>query len=325
MGSAPQNDRRYALSGLACLVLSVAISLALGRAFEPVWAPEVHLRKVWTEFLCNFQSAPALNQITLFATHANWVGVLVLEITVAGIALACSLWTLWVVGRSESLWKRVEFWSLVGIGAAAIFVDAREVIEMRAATTERAFLTQLLASLPGECESVRTSVTWARFFGEPTGISIGVAMAATATFALRPSPSEVSKRLELLQRLLYLASLLFVAGILMSRANFSWVLAHWKVEHAPTTKALTEVVKGGVLQSGVGYSALLAIFFLPVRMLLASYVDALVPTDIDSPRAKRKWLAEMGLAGSWQKDARQVVALLAPIVSAPIFDAIAKL
>jgi len=149
-------------------------------------------------------------------------------------------------------------------------------------------------------------------------------MTATATFALVPSPSEVAKRLELLQRLLYLASLLFVAGILMSRANFSWVLAHWKIEHAPTSKALAEVIKGGVLQSGVGYSALLAIFFLPVRMLLASYADALVPADL-SRRAKRKWSVEQGLAGSWQKDARQVIALLAPIVSAPIFDAIAKL
>lgn len=324
MRSEPQKDRRYALTGLACLVLSVAISLGLGRTFEPIWAPEVHLRNVWKEFLCNFDTAPALDQIALFATHANWVGVLVLEITVAGVALACSLWTLWVVAQSDDLRKRIEFWALICVGTAAIFVDAREVFAMQAAT-ERAFLTQLLASLPGECGSVRTSVTWARFFGEPTGISIGLAMAATATFAMRPSPVEVAKRLELLQRLLYLASFLFVAGILMSRANFSWVLAHWKVEHAPTSKALAEVIKAGVLQSGVGYSALLAIFFLPVRMLLAGYADALVPTDLHSRRAKRRWFVEHGLAGSWQKEARQVVALLAPIVSAPIFDAIAKL
>jgi len=316
---------RFRFGGLACLVVSALSSVAIGLAFTPGWAPDVRVAGVWSKFLCDFSKAPPLDALRLYAAHSNWVGVLVLEAVIAAIALVCTVATLVAVGQSHALWRRWEFWLLLVFGVGAVAFDGFGVAGMRTSATPRAFLTQLLASVPFDCPSVRSTVFWARFIGEPVGIALGVAICATATFAEKPEPREVAKRIERVQRLLYVASLLFVAGILVSRANFTWVLAHWQIgDDDKMSKALGEVIKAGVVQSGVGYSALLTVFYLPVRVLLAQHVDALIPKDT-TRRAKRNWLADQGLSASWQREARQALALLAPILSAPIFDALAKL
>jgi zinc transporter ZupT len=137
--------------------------------------------------------------------------------------------------------------------------------------------------------------------------------------------SELAWRMRWVQRLLYASSLLFVAGIMMSRANFTWILAHWDTSDEKVSKALGEVIRAGVMQSGVGYSALLVAFFVPTRTFLALLVDPLTPPEACADaEARKRWLAAQNLAGSWQADARQILALLAPVLSAPVFDAIAK-
>ena len=127
-----------------------------------------------------------------------------------------------------------------------------------------------------------------------------------------------------LERLLYVSSLLLVAGIMMARANFTWILVHW-TEDTTISKALGEVIRSGVLECGVFYSTVLASVFLPARAFLRSAVDPLarfeVKGDLD---AAKKWLAANDLDRTWQDDARQILALLAPLLSAPVFDAIAK-
>lgn len=164
--------------------------------------------------------------------------------------------------------------------------------------------------------------------GEPAGICMGVAMCSLLLFRRQPTLEEIALRMRWVNRLLYAASLLFVVGIMMSRANFTWVLAHWQTDDDGTIKLLGDVVRAGVIQSGVGYSTLLAIFFLPVRAVLGALVVAVDPPlpdgreqDINARKAR---LAARDLGSSWQHDARQLLALLAPVLSAPVFDAIAK-
>jgi hypothetical protein len=71
------------------------------------------------------------------------------------------------------------------------------------------------------------------------------------------------------------------------------------------------------LQSGVAYSALLVVFFLPARCFLDWLLVPLVPVETRTDaEARKKWLVTHDLAGSWQDDARQLLALLAPVISA---------
>jgi hypothetical protein len=53
---------------------------------------------------------------------------------------------------------------------------------------------------------------------------------------------------------------------------------------------------------------------------MARNVEATVPAERKDEKAKRIWLREHHLSGSWQADAGQLLALLAPVLSAPVFD-----
>jgi hypothetical protein len=119
------------------------------------------------------------------------------------------------------------------------------------------------------------------------------------------------------------ASFLFVVGIMMSRANV-WVLAHWSVTDKDVAEALDGVVEAGVVQSGVGYSVLLAAFFVPARLRMDRQIGKQAPGKLRSGRAGQKWLDHRQLTGQWRDDFQQLLALRAPVLAAPVFDAIAK-
>ncbi len=314
---------------LGCLVIGGLGATLIGMMFDGGWAPDVLIDHVKHTTSCTFPeagAAEALGILRVYVAHSNWLAMVAFEATIAAIALVCAVVALVAAGRSNGLWRRWEFALLLVLGLLSVVLDAREVARVRMPGGGHAFLSQLLSTLPlPGCQFVRDDVFWARFAGEPGSFVVGLAMTATAAFARVPRPSEVAARLAHLQRLLYVVSLLFVAGIMMSRANFSWVLSHWEATDDKTSKALSDVIRAGVVQSGVAYSTILAVFFLPVRTLLALHVSKSVPlAERKTPKARKKWLAEQGLSESWQKDARQVLALLAPILSAPVFDAVAK-
>src|SRR5262249_22508841 len=119
------------------------------------------------------------------------------------------------------------------------------------------------------CDWVSTRVLTARRVGEGAAILVGAAMGATA--APVSDPGEVANRIQRLQLLLYCGSLLFVAGILMSESNFSLIIAQLVGDAGDDkmSKGLADVIKSGTVQAGVGYSAVLAAFFLPPRAYLA--------------------------------------------------------
>jgi hypothetical protein len=250
----------------------------------------------------------------------------VLEAVVATFAVAMSVAC---VAEAVKCWrpsKNAGVYACMGVGMAALVCDAYLIWGLRDPTHVRAFLSQLLASLPPQCDGIRTSVTWARMIGEVAGFELGIAMTVILSLHQAPTPSELSRRHRLLKQLLYLASLLFVVGVMMSRANFDLVVAQWRLLDEPTAKATESVVTAGVVQSGVAYSALLVAFYAPARGLLAFHVQKTMPSEFESSAVQLEaWLKYNGLGGTWQDDARQILAIVAPILSAPIFDAVTKL
>jgi hypothetical protein len=250
----------------------------------------------------------------------------VFEGTVAAFALALAVGVFIMVARSGAL--RLETLLTATLGILAVLLDVFE-IRQAAAGLGNGFLSHLLFSLPdvaGECRDARHSVFLARMVGEPAGIAVGVAMTALAGFAAQPGAPELARRSRWLTRLLYTASALFVAGIMMSRANFVWILTHWVPVDDKLTAAIDAVVSAGVLQSGVVYSALHAVFFAPARGLLSYQIhNAIPPAEAASAENRDAWLKKNELQSRWQDDVRQILAILAPVLSAPVFDAIVKL
>jgi hypothetical protein len=261
----------------------------------------------------------------MFAAESNWVATLVLESVVAVMATGLALAA--IVATANQQRQSLAWWLVLTVGGGAVAYDAIEINRMADPANchqPRAFLSYLLAALC-DCTSLGGSVRWARLVGESTGILAGVAMCAMIVLPRRATPLEVAERMKWIQRLLYGASLLFVAGIMMAYANFTWLLAHWDTTDEKIATIFGEVVRAGVVQSGVAYSALLAIFFLPARAFLGWIASRLVPMDLrDDADARKKWLVARDMGGAWQDDVRQILALLAPVLSAPVFDAIAK-
>lgn len=339
-------NRRFTLlefSGLALFLLGVTLSLAVGKAMER--PPSMALARIWMPdggaaprpICASFARAPpasarafeTLDQLHLYSTEAAQLGTSLLLFVTAGIGLAAAVIVFGSVVRDWHTNERKEsrgvgIWLLAvtGVGLTLGYV----VHAARAPSM--GFLSQLLTTLDRfpTCGQFRRDVETARLVGEGTAFLMATAMTASA-IVITPTADRIAVRVQLLQRLLYAASLLFVAGILMSHANFSLVLANWVGQSTDDklAKALQDVVSSGGVQSGVAYSALVAIFYLPTRFYLAVLTDRLISAPSAGRSAARaQLLKDNGVPVSWWEDAKQILALLAPVLASPIFDAIAK-
>jgi len=316
--------------GLVCLAIGLACAALLQWGLAAATLPGAVLEGLWPEFLCRVASDQPAVRLTLFAVQSEWAAIVVLEAAVAVPALACAVWSLAVAGQECDSRRRAVFLVLVACGVGVVATDIALIWRMRDESFVQGFLSRLLSSLPSEeCGHVRRAVVWARMVGEPAAFALGVAMAGTAIRARTWDTETLARRARHLRRLLYVASAALVVGIMMSRSNFTWVLAHWKGPDDATATALAEVVKSGVLQSGVGYSALLAGFFLPARGLLHRHIHAAIhaaiPPEQNTEAAREEWLKANRLSSSWHEEGRQILAVLAPVLAAPVFDALTKL
>jgi hypothetical protein len=323
----PWREGLLRFGGLFSLAVGVAGATAIMRAFSLGGRSNTAIARFKEGLVrCDVPSSEKVAGLRSYVAESNWVGVSVLEAVVAAIALGCAMGA--IAANGGKVRRRWEWWLVLALGAAAVAFNIHEVNKIAAiGSAPEGFLSDLLSTLPDGCAAVvRGSIRRARLIGESTGICVGVAMCTVLVFPNRPDAFELARRTTWIQRLLYVSSLLFVVGIMMSRANFTWVLAHWDSSDEKLSKALDDVVHVGVVQCGVGYSALLVAFFLPARAILGSLVGPLIPLEVRvDAEARQKWLVTHGLHGSWQDEARQILALLAPVLSAPVFDAIAKI
>jgi hypothetical protein len=310
----------HRFGGLLCMGIGVGGALAVVLTLTAAGAHDVAL----TQVIHTPPAEGSAGAFEYFAMRTHWASMLVLEGVIAAFVLACTIAALVEVGRSA--WREHAFTLLSIVGAVLLAYNIRQIWAMRDLHAPLGYLSQLLSSLPESCHDVRRWIAWARLVGEPVGIAAGVAMTTTVTFARPPTVRDLQGRSRHLRRLLYVVSLLFVAGILMARANFRWVTAHWPVADESVAKAIAEIVEAGVVQSGVGYSAVLALFFVPARLLLHTHVQRVVSdAGLTTAKDRKQWLEDHDLSGRWQDDTRQIVAILAPVLSIPVLDALAKL
>jgi len=341
--------RRREWSGLALYLLGLALSFGVWVVLQRT--PSVALVTDTPVCLSVQQRAPATigaaprtgpsvpkpssmtaDELNLFSAEATQLGTYLLMILAAAIGVAAAAHAVWSVARDGNdsggtTSRKKGIWTVVSIGLAAAIADV-----WLARRHGAGFLYQLLFTLHGACPRLKDDVLLARYVGECPGFLIAAAM-AVASIVITPTGERIAARVQLMQRLLYVASVIFVAGILMCHANFSLVLANWagQASDDKLAKALQGVVASGGIQAGVGYSALIAIFYLPARFYLAALTDRLVSSsappgpEITRKAARAQLLKDNGVSVSWLDDAKQILALLAPVLASPLFDAIAKL
>jgi hypothetical protein len=313
-----------ALAPVGALLCGALGSWVVGSVLASASTLAPHLSSLKHGTVCASGAVAAIDGLRLYSADANWAAAFALELVVDAIALALAISTAVAVGKATNF--RWQWWAVLVLGLGIVALDVREVNKLLRPSNVGAnmpFLSMLLSTV--ECPGIRQAVRNARLVGESTGFCVGAVMCSVLAFAEAPTADGLRQRLEHLRRLLYVASLLFVMGIIVSRANFTLVLAHWDQGKSEVAKALGEVVRVGTVQAGAGYSALLMIFFVPVRAVLGRRIAELARSKNKiGPAEKEGWLAEHGLEGSWQEDARQILALLAPVLAAPVFDVIAK-
>lgn len=189
------------------------------------------------------------------------------------------------------------------------------------------YLEKLFDALPGMGDSIRREAVWGRMLGEPFGLIIGVALYAVVTLPESAKLDELAKRNRQLSHLLYGASVLFVIGLLMARANFCLILAQWDwVGSSIGPDALKDLVEKGVKLAGVSYSCILAVFYLPARWILQRHIDGELPAGkrIRGTKEREEWLKGNGFTAGWREDLKQIFAVMAPVLAAPVFETLAK-
>lgn len=286
--------------------------------------------------------ATAKASVDAFLGEVEWRSKFLLEAVIAAFAFLLALQVVWASLASGWETRRTALSILLAMGGLLLLGDIATILSMKgvgaiaeltAASRERfpglpaheGFLSRLLATLPPGCLDIRLSAVWGRLAGEPVGFCIGIAMYAAAIVPERAGTGVLAGRSRTLNHLLYAASLLFVAGLLMSSANFSWILDQWDWKDSGLGKEDRErIVAQGVELAGVAYSAILAVFFLPTRALLEARVRAAMGGQSADLESREKWRKENGFNGGWKEDVRQIMAILAPVITAPLFKALVE-
>jgi hypothetical protein len=320
MDFAWRNVERYA--GVLCLVISAMAALAVQSAISSLstfTAPTSH-------FGCMSDKGMEAS-MSLYSINLTWLSLVTLEAVVAGFACLYSAFCIYAAARAGSAEWRVPFTILFVVGAISLAWDFCQIHKMGHPSDHPGLISHLLATLwacpQSVFDSVVKSVVRARMLGESPGIFIGIAMAATMTMPRTPSPLELGQRIRRLNHLLYAASVLFVAGIMVTRANLNLILSYWNI---PMEEAMIgNLTTAGILASGIAYSCILLIFYIPARCLAEFHARKAIPeTEAGTLEAREKWLKENGLAQGFRAELQQVLAILAPVISAPIFEALAK-
>lgn len=163
-------------------------------------------------------------------------------------------------------------------------------------------------------------------------IGLGAAFfVATAFFALLLFPAKVdsnllNQRMRMLRILLYSAAFVFVSGILLLSAETSWLGA---IIGAGTgaEKALAGVVRSGTERAGVVYTTMIGSVFIPCFWIMYRAAQELgrKATDGGGIKEVQEWVNAEGIGTSWQHVVRSALAVMAPLLSAPIGDALGKL
>jgi hypothetical protein len=295
--------------------------ILLGEALS-FWPSPVSLAQMQIDAACGVEGREKAAAVLSFAAFKRWQAMFVLLVVSSLIGLCLSVEAF--LGRNRP--HGPDLWGIVAVAAAAVGYRLSHI------PGQDGFLSEIARTLVGGvgCEGLWRQLWIPRRVGEAAAIVLGAATAATAVLPRLVDASVLAARLHRLHRLLYGASLLFVAGLLVSQAAFALVVSNWVFgtgDAEALAKTLPEVVTSGVLQAGVGYSAVLAVFFLPARAYLAWRAAGLAEASAPgaSVKQRRAWLEERGLVGSAREAVGQVVALLAPVLSAPIVDALAKL
>jgi hypothetical protein len=309
--------------GLISLIVSCAAVYLIALAVENVPAIGVHP----PQFNCPSTTGLSEVNLALFSTKLTWLAMVTLEAVTAFFCCVLSAFVFWSIAKNNKPGLDKVLAATLILGLLIVAKDVSLVWSMRAYSEGSGFLSRLLATLPAACQDVRNSVVWARMFGEPPGFFIGIAMSATLIFSKIPTPLELLRRSRQLNYLLYAASLLFVVGLLVTRANISWILAQWDPKMVKElAEPLADVVASGVLISGVAYSAILLVFFVPVRCLLGHQIEkTMMESELPTLALRDKWLKNHGFSRGWKEDAQQILAIFAPVVSVPIFDALTKI
>jgi hypothetical protein len=279
---------------------------------------------------CGSTGRAPIEALSLFAAQSRWLAFALLLTTVAAIAFVVAVVTLIGIARdTPSAPADSDRHATIAVGVLGLAATLLHLYRLNQGDSSgTGFLTTLLGTVSGSaggCEAIRAMVWPLRTVGEGTAFFLAAAMAATATRSA--APATVARRIGTLQGLLYCGSLLFVAGILVSQSNFAWVTAQWAgyPREESFAQAIEAIVQAGTLQAGVGYSALLVAFFLPARGYLAWRARCVAPrAELHDSAKEKKSLEDAGLVGSWRDDVKQILAILAPILSAPLFDALAK-
>ncbi len=272
-------------------------------SFRPVPA----LRDLRLEPVCQWGAGAASEALTLYAAQSHWVAMVALVAVCAAIALVAAFLAIIAVERDTIAPAppalRVGFWTLMGLGAVAIALY-QWILAARGGGLPAA----LLATLPYDaCDRIRGGAVVVRRLWESVAIVGGLAMTALVILPVEPTAAAIDRRLRALSRLLVSGAMLFVAGVLVSRASLAWVAATW--DYAEQTEGFRAVVQGlvdsGTVQAGVAGSALLAIFFLPTRAILLRQFPRAEPREAGQRLPRKDALA-------------LAAALLAPLAAATL-------
>jgi hypothetical protein len=313
------------LAGIA--IVTAGLTIVSGMiVFLASWPLPFELKAMAPAISCTSQGRSTTEALQLYTAQSHWLAMTLALSVIAVFVVVLSLAAVVAVARdcarAGRLGRCIGFW-----GVLALSMSALAYHYLWTSWWSNGFLSPLMAILPpASCTPVYQGTAAMWLIGESVGSLTTTAMASVVVFANRPTADRLAARIQWLERLLYGGSLLFVIGMLVIHASLTWILANWidVASSEAVAKAIGDLSVSLAMQAGVVYSGGLAIAFLPASAYFGWQARSLVPEEHrKTHRATLAWLEENDLHRSWQDNVKRILALLAPVLSTPVFNALA--
>jgi hypothetical protein len=256
----------------------------------------------------------------IFAGRMNFLFLTMSYISICAVALAIGIY---VIGRSSvgvtnHPMKRV----LAGVAVAAV---AALCLYQYPQSYMSNFTPLIGATIQEDLPATHGLLVTANSFGFAVGLFLTLAICsvlyAPNAKVYPDGLKQISRQMKHLQRILYVATLMLVVGVLLIRSVYQWSLAFGlrdddAIKAAETLFSVVLTIEGGC------FTLILAVVYLPAVFILRKRAEDLM----DLPESERdKAFEEHHLNFSFSKALPRLAAILGPLLAGPVGDFVSGL
>jgi hypothetical protein len=264
-----------------------------------------------------------------YAARSSWSVFAFLHVCICIAALIVGFYTIFAVTRQFSRWVPwvVSLLFLVYLASQLLFFNLIGNYSIVTQLLQRTIMSAEYSGFPQILNYVIFLNKFGFYVATLLSIAAGMTLLKTQTLEKRTieqSGEHLRQQMGLLQITLYVGTIVLISAIFLWRFTLQWALVYIYPWDGPVHLSVAALTNSQILSSGIYYSVLLALSYVPVAAILHNRAFNLVEQkEPDKPVSQRsEWLKENGLSLSPMDLLPRIVAILGPLLAGSITELI---